>query len=335
MENFIEKLKTIDPPTLKKPFSLLEMTYKRVRDKELAQSEMLAGLLSPDENHGHGFELVESFLHFIGVDVKLQKDSNLKIETERRVTAGGIDIFISWRDGDKDHAVIIENKLHNAKDQPDQLNKYYRAIAGEGYAVDKIVYMPLSKEWHESKKIVGIEYDVLEKTTDRDAKDIVNWLESSINDNPKLAYGAANQYKDFLNCLISNQYIMLKAIEIQEKLGPEGIEKLEILAEIARTQEWCIVRFRSIVEQIQKGEFARELKVGYKQNKKYVNYAQFFFDNWKENGFYEVWLYPNDGIYLYMKHDEEYTKKQQFGVFETAELVKYIIPLLQELSKLQ
>jgi len=133
MENLLEKLKIIETPTLEKPFSLLKMMYRQVSNKELVQSEMLASLLSPDENHGHGSELVENFLSHIGVKVELQTDCNIKVETERNVNGRRIDIFISWLSGDQKHAIIIENKLNNAQNQPNALNDYHDVIVGEGY----------------------------------------------------------------------------------------------------------------------------------------------------------------------------------------------------------
>lgn len=333
LKNLIEKLKDIKMENLKKPFSLLEMLYRQVYGKELVQSEMLAGLLRPSENHGHGSDLVEHFLRHIGVKVELQKDSNIEVETEKNVNVGRIDIFISWFDGDKNHAVIIENKLHNAKNQRKQLTNYHDAIIQKGYEVDKIVYMPLSKEYQNVENTDN-DKEVITKAINFEAKDIVDWLEKAIKEYPKFANSVVNQYKDFLNCLISNQYIMQQATEIQEKLSLEEIEKLEKLAEIMRSPEWCKVRFRSIVEQIPEGGFEKELLIKYKQNKNYVNYAQFYFDNWQNTFWYEVWLYPNDGIYLY-KNDGNgtYTEITKFGVSKTEELVKFIVPLLQDLAK--
>ena len=334
MENLIGKIK--DFKAVKKPFSLLEMMYKQVREKELVQSQMLASLLSPDENHGHGLNSVECFLLRIGVEAKLQKDSNLKVETERNANGRRIDIFISWFDGDKKRAVIIENKLNNAKNQPNALNDYHKAIEDEGYEVDKIVYMPLSKKWQKAKH-TDTYPEILEKTIDFDAQDIMDWIvyfDEIFYTGGRVGDAFMGYYK-FLNCLISNQHIMQTATEIQANLSLEEIEKLEKLAEITRTTEWCQVRFRPIVEQIEKGSFEKELIVQYKQNNKYVNYAQFYFDNWENTFWYEVWLYPNDGIYLYKyKGTDDYTKEAQFGVSETAELVEYIIPLLRELSNM-
>ncbi|MCL2072690.1 MAG: PD-(D/E)XK nuclease family protein [Marinilabiliaceae bacterium] len=140
---------------------------------------MLAGLLNPDENHGHGSLLIESFLRKIGVYVVYSKEINLKIETERNANGRRIDILVSWLDGNKKHAVIIENKLNNAPNQPNQLNDYYNAIVSEGYEVDKVVYMPLSKKWQKSEDTDTCK-EILNKTIDFDAQDIVDWLESLI-----------------------------------------------------------------------------------------------------------------------------------------------------------
>lgn len=341
MEELIDKLKTIEAPTSKKTFSLLEIMYRQVYGKELIQSEMLAGLLRPSENHGHGFVIVENFLRHIGV--KLQKYSNLKIETERNANGRRIDIFISWKVDEQKHAVIIENKLNNASNQANQLNDYHDSIINEGYEVEKIVYMPLSKEWQKSE-YTDTRKDVLAKTINFDAKDITTWLsyllsgeECCLDEEGYVCFNSHKmniicQYQEFLECLISNQHIMQQAIKIQENLSLKEIEKLEKIAEITRTTDWCEVRFRSIVEQIKKGNFTKELLVKYKQNGNYINYAQFYFDNWEETYWYEVWLYPEDGIYVYKYDDSEYQELKKFDTSETTKLAEFIIPLLQELS---
>jgi hypothetical protein len=366
MEDLIKKLlEKFKTDNFKKPLSLLEMLYRQVRDKELVQSKMLAGLLSPEENHGHGSELVESFLHhpFINVDIKLQKDSNLKVETERGVKLkterteekGSIDIFISWFGSDKkNHAVIIENKLHNAKDQLNQLNKYYKAIVDEDYKVDRIVYMPISKEWKKSK-YTDTEKDILLKTVDFDAHDIVDWLEKLIKEDPKFTNGVVNQYKDFLDCLISNQYIMLKAIEIQEKLSIEEIEKLEKLARIVNSKEWSEARVKPITDELKKHFPNMEIK-GHSyimDDSEYNNYVELFFkpfDFWVE-----LWI-CHENIHLFLcshKDAENVTKADvlftkwsrprysyyknekmfKFGITDTNSIVEVLTPILQKLSE--
>lgn len=251
MNNLIEKLKNIETLTYKKPFSLLEMMYKYVYSKELVQSEMLAELLRRSENDG--YDLIDSFLAYIDVNFELKKDSNLKIETERNANGRRIDIFISWFDGDKKHAVIIENKLNKAQNQPNQLNDYHDAIISEGYEIDKIVYLPLSKKWQKSE-YTDTRKDVLAKTKNFDAQDIVDWFSDIsegcfINEEQTINYYETEpiwQYIEFLKCLISNQYIMQQVIEIQEKLSNEEIYKLEALAKIVNSKEWVEARFNKV-----------------------------------------------------------------------------------------
>lgn len=340
MNNLIEKLKSIEITTSKKTFSLLEIMYQKIHGKEVVQSEMLAGLLNPNENHGLEFELINSFLRQIKVNFKLVADSNLKVETERNANGRRIDIFISWwDDNEKTHAVIIENKLNNAPNQPNQLNDYHDAIIEEGSMVEKIVYMPFDKKLGSSTG-TDTRKDVLAKTVDFDAQDIVNWLErfvesnKSIGDDYSYSINQVRYYKDFFQCLMSNQFIMEQAVKIQEQLSFEEIINLEKIAEITRTTEWCEVRFRSIVKEIEKCTFEKELMVKYKQDADYINYAQFYFDNWRNLFWYEIWLYPTDGIYIYTNvTNNEYTEIKHFENIKIADVAKFIIPLLQELSQ--
>jgi hypothetical protein len=60
-------------------------------------------------------------------------------ETEWGSEQGRIDIFIH----DKTHGIIIENKLNNAVDQPDQLARYVQSVKAHGIEIAAVVYMPL------------------------------------------------------------------------------------------------------------------------------------------------------------------------------------------------
>ena len=316
-----------------KPFSFLEMLYQHVHGKELVQSKMFATLLNLKQPyHGYYFESAKTFFACIGVDIELEKDSNLQVEVERNANGRRIDILISWQNGDKKHAIIIENKLNNAQNQVNQLNDYYDAIVSEGYQIDKVVYMPFSKEWQKSKH-TDTRPEILEKTIDFDARDIVKWLEIATKANPKYESGNVSLYKGFIKGLISNQHLMQTVIEVQQKYSVEEIETLESIAELTRTAEWCEMRFRPIVEQIQNGNFAKELTIKYKQNSNFVNYAQFYFDDWEKTFWYELWLYPNQGIYLYKYDGKEYVEIKKYNYpLQTKELVEHTMFLLQELS---
>ena len=51
-------------------------------------------------------------------------------------------IDVSIRDYSSKKAVIIENKIYNAADQPKQLPRYYKDLTEQGYEVVAVVYMP-------------------------------------------------------------------------------------------------------------------------------------------------------------------------------------------------
>ncbi|MDR2690978.1 MAG: PD-(D/E)XK nuclease family protein [Dysgonamonadaceae bacterium] len=313
MDKLIEKLKTIETADLKKPFLLLEMLYQKVKAKELSQSKMLAGLLSPDENHGHGINFAESFLKEIGVDAKLNKDGNLKVGTERKVVDGRIDILISWFDGNKNHAVIIENKLNNAANQPNQPNKYYKSLCNEDkkYEVDKIVYMPVSKEYQRFEDTEDANDEVRKIVINFDAKDIVEWIEKKVK--PEKG-GAIDQYKEFLKCLILNKYVMQKSLEIQQKLSSlEEINKFEELAKIVATPEWGEARVKSITDKLKQLPIEVRGKSKLTDECECNNYVQLFFRE-DDRIWIELWLYKTHIRMYLVSYDEKQPEPEIAGI---------------------
>ncbi|GAP72835.1 hypothetical protein SAMD00024442_46_1 [Candidatus Symbiothrix dinenymphae] len=283
---FREKLKDVELSADSTPFNILGLMYQRIKGKEILQSEILAGLLNPEENHHLGDLVVSAFFEKIGLKFDAGKMQKISVETEKSVRGRRIDIFIGWKTGSEKHAVIIENKLNNAPDLPNQLNEYHDFICNEGYTVDKIVYIPLD-ETKSAKNIPDIKADVLAKTVDFPAKQIVCWLEKCIE-----AIGKANesvsaliQYKEFIKCLILNEFQIMKAKEILEKLSLEEVQKLENLASLIGSEEWSNARFEVISQRI-KDELGEPLKDGLIINyrRSYTTYAEFYFEP------YEHWL---------------------------------------------
>ena len=80
------------------------------------------------ENDERNFPFVQSFLKAMGI---LEKVKNPQIPLKEKYD---IDILIT----DEKYAVVIENKIHYARDQDRQLEKYYKAV--------KRVYKNISKE---------------------------------------------------------------------------------------------------------------------------------------------------------------------------------------------
>ena len=99
--------------------------------------------------------ILKKFLGFIKVDETIYLNDGYDIIPEysikHEIKNGRIDILIKSNDKEnnedeenenkeKPHCIIIENKLHGAKDEESQLRRYYEACS-ESFEVDKIVYL--------------------------------------------------------------------------------------------------------------------------------------------------------------------------------------------------
>ena len=121
-------------------FSALNMCSDEVR----LHSRLLATLLNPKANHGLENEFLKSFLTALGLPEDYITHCKEQI-VERLIgevteTNGGrIDIILE----DREHAVIIENKIY-AGDQPNQLLRYHNyGVKTFGENNFKLVYLTL------------------------------------------------------------------------------------------------------------------------------------------------------------------------------------------------
>ena len=98
--------------------------------------------------------ILKNFLKFIEVDEIVYINNGYDVIPEypikHEIKDGRIDILIKSNDKEnnedeenkeKPHCIIIENKLHGAKDEERQLYRYFIACS-EKFEVDKIVYLP-------------------------------------------------------------------------------------------------------------------------------------------------------------------------------------------------
>jgi len=245
IRQILEKLKNVKLENLM-PFNMLHIAYQDVYGKEVLHSKLLAGLLNPKENHDLGDIPLKTFLKEI--EVSYETLSNVNVEIEKNVNGRRIDIFISWKDGNnKKRAVIIENKLHDASDQEEQLNDYYKGIKDD-YEIAKIVYLPFnksSKSFHntdtcEEVKILCVDFD---------AKDIVKWLDSIVNENSVIL----QLYKEFFECLTKTKFTEMKVQEMMEEIDWDDIFKLEEVRKIMNSgSEWCNALFTKQCPHIKK-----------------------------------------------------------------------------------
>ena len=301
IQKLFEKLKEekIDIKADYMPFNMLHLIYQEVTGKqEKVHDILLAGLLNPDENHNFGYLPLNEFLKAVKVEnVTLGKENDVEVHIKRYVkNQRSIDIFISWKENNNDCAIIIEDKLHNASDQPDQLKDYYNDIVKENFDIKKVVYIPISK-LRKSFKDQGFSE---ENAIDFDAEDIKKWLtvciEKAAAENRNT--GLLEQYKIFFECLINKDFKMETATKIIECLSDEEINELEILSkEIVNTTEWCKARFSKIASGLRQ-EFGEDLKDAYNPETWFCNYAQFWLDNKKY--WIEIFLKHDKKIYLYI-----------------------------------
>lgn len=107
-------------------FNLLNI----IKPDENAHSRILAKLFRYQNTEGE-YVFLKSFLKFLNVPA-----SSLKIDRpEITVELYRIDIFIQEKEK---YAVILENKIHNAIDQPQQLQRYIDTVKKLGYKEEGI-----------------------------------------------------------------------------------------------------------------------------------------------------------------------------------------------------
>ena len=160
-----------------------------VKIDEDRHSAILADLLDPNGSHRQGNVFLKHFLklELLGLadysDYGGLEDFCVKRKVNSRY--GEIDILLEKQD---DACIIIENKIHDAKDQNGQLNRYYRYAKEEGFTDEKIklIYLtrygrvpsevPLRGEGGQEPLDVGRVIRMSYKGA------IVKWLEACLNE---------------------------------------------------------------------------------------------------------------------------------------------------------
>ncbi|MDR0722432.1 MAG: PD-(D/E)XK nuclease family protein [Treponema sp.] len=110
-------------------------------------SEMLRKILdknTPEIGSAHYLQVFVKLLHKINPKIKDHFFSDvvsIECEVGKTKQDGRIDIFIQ----DSKYAIIIENKINGAPDQPNQLARYLKYAKDNGKEVIAIVYLPLFK----------------------------------------------------------------------------------------------------------------------------------------------------------------------------------------------
>ena len=229
-----------------KHFNLLDLVGKIYETKH---SKILGELLKYKYNDKYFF--LESFLKKINLDLKVE---NPAIEIEKE----NIDILIR----DKEYAIIIENKINWAKDQPKQIERYIYKTESKGYDISKIYVVYLtrygSKEV-EKQSLGNYSYICLKDINYNNH--ILTWLEEVLMEVPlkeEILISGIRQYIDTLKGMFNlrkgEKEIMDKIAEIlKNKLELENkddAEKIKIIKEKEAEFQKCLNGLSSLKNEV-------------------------------------------------------------------------------------
>ena len=110
--------------------------------RENFHSDILNMILDPYTEEVGNSQFLTSFLELIGCNTQdFKSDVSCEREASRNSRDSRIDILIE----SKKKAIIIENKINGAVDQPNQLARYIKLLEDENIEIVKIVYLTLIK----------------------------------------------------------------------------------------------------------------------------------------------------------------------------------------------
>ena len=223
-------------------FSLVSDTYY----KENFHSEIIYALLNPKGEHGEGCLFLDLFLDYLinslGCNLYTNNYKGAQVFNEKGIeNQRRIDLLII----SSTHAIIIENKIHNAVDMDNQLPAYYKYCRDNNLEVDAVIYLSLDgikkpdrdkwtahpEYWEEiNSKLRNVaSFDIFESN-----QGLFHWLveceEKAKNSENKFII---RQYKQLLKSLrgytmstnaLTDYYELITKSEYQTKL--KQIEKL-------------------------------------------------------------------------------------------------------------
>jgi hypothetical protein len=189
-------------------------------------SQMLKNLLYPKTQEIGNQQYLKLFidsLREIKPEIKehvFSEKVTVECEVGERIKDGRIDIFVC----DENYGIIIENKINNAPDQPNQLARYLKSAKRGGREILAIVYIPLYNnhippideydgefrnyiEEIKNKLVVFPAFDIK-----RSGKDIVHgFLKKCINvaDNTEKQIFILTQYFALLNTIQEEQKVTI------------------------------------------------------------------------------------------------------------------------------
>ncbi len=158
------------------------------------------------------FLFLRKFFDSLGKEFKKIKIVKPIFTTEKE----RIDVLISDREGK--FSIIIENKINNAPDQPEQISRYINIQKKNGFKIDNIYVLYLTDNGNKKPSKNSFPQDVKDELSGRYSEinfknDILEWLKSLIqhcNKDELLLKSALLQYIDYLEGRFNKREIETK-----------------------------------------------------------------------------------------------------------------------------
>lgn len=274
--------------------------FINISQKENTHSKIIADLLNPNGEHQLGYCFLLNYLDKIGLNVNSESspDSEAPIKVEEIKTefnaptkdkAGRIDIFVRFSINEEKYALIIENKLNDAPDQPEQLTRYNSYVKAQYRNYKRItVYMPRIGEQ-------CLEYEnakVLNSTMLADIIDKALSQSNSIHKPTIKAYSIYLRNIGKINTIMNNAKLLAN-------MSTDYIQKAKAIKD---AYEKLPEAFSEKLMNIYKGKIGYESKICWK----YPNYCYI----WNESAYREtrLWLavgFDNGNYYIYILSDND------------------------------
>jgi len=301
---FMEKYRSLEA---KLPYHI--NVIDELRAVENAHSRILAKLLQ-QKTSSEKFELFESFIQYIQEKPTIPV-SFMDIQVKRpEITQeiGRIDLWIR----DEDYAIVIENKIHWAKDMDEQLAGYINTTK-KRYVDEQIYVIYLSSTYHKKpdEQTWGEYKDKYEgrflHLSFRD--DILTWLTEKVLPNVRLKdkflFSALEQYVDHLHGKFELRDINNKMnMDLQELMKQEWrlndtpkknvaelLEKRKMLAKIDEQIELSLRDFEKAIFR----EYKTKLKAKYPNYQSEENSESVYLIMQVKDIFVRVWMWSNAG----------------------------------------
>lgn len=201
-----------------------------VSTKEKIHSKIIADLLNTSGRHQLGALLLGKFLVELGIipaeresfTAAINRISDVKVRTELYAPSGMrrgfIDILVNLKYSGMDYAIIIENKLNDAIDQPQQLERYsdYINAAYSGFKV-KTVYLPRIHRDYDGVTVI-------------DATRLADMIEAALMEGYSSNKAAIQAYANYLKNISINNIIMDNAIKLSQ-MSKEKIREAKAIKE--------------------------------------------------------------------------------------------------------